>query len=280
MGNKVSMLHCVPIKTKRKTKGQILTIPTLSSLSNLRLDNSIEANETTIATPLPLQETPFYDCQICYESKPPNFIFNIEGCTHFYCTQCTMQYIVSKLDANQINIFCPEPGCSAVLNPRNCKPILPNNLLNWWEKALIESMIPEKNKFYCPYHDCSTLLILSEAHDNNNDQEAGVGIIKNTQCVCPLCKRKVCVNCKSPWHVDMTCTKFQKMKRSNHDDLMLDLVKKKNWRKCPNCGRIIEKTHGCGHMQCWYVHFISLLLLFYLHNVFPFIYYRFGCVCL
>jgi E3 ubiquitin-protein ligase RNF144 len=45
------------------------------------------------------------------------------------------------------------------LNPQYCKPILPNNVLNWWEKALCESVVPEKNKFYCPFYNCSTLLI-------------------------------------------------------------------------------------------------------------------------
>ncbi|WJX24531.1 RBR-type E3 ubiquitin transferase [Trifolium repens] len=241
MGNNLCILHCIPIKTKkRKNKKQNLSSPSFSNPSpNLTLDKFFETNEITIPTPLPIKGVPFYDCEICYESKPLNDSFNIEGCTHFFCTKCTIKYIVSKLQENKVILNCPESGCSGVLNPQYCKPILPNNVLNWWEKALSESVVPEKNKFYCPFYNCSALLFSDDNHYGKVIEE----------CTCPHCKRSFCVKCKTPWHKEMSCEKFQRLKHSN-DALMLDLADRKKWKECPNCRHLIEKSQGCNHMKC------------------------------
>jgi E3 ubiquitin-protein ligase RNF144 len=77
------------------------------------------------------------------------------------------------------------------------------------------------------------------------------------ECTCPHCKRSVCVKCKTPWHKEMSCEKFQKLKHSN-DALMLDLADRRKWKECPNCRHLIEKSQGCNHMKCRLVfHFIS-----------------------
>ncbi|KAI5445742.1 hypothetical protein KIW84_013829 [Lathyrus oleraceus] len=240
MGNNVCILHCVPIKTKkRKTIKQNLSPPS-SPQQTLTLDNYFETNEITIPTPLPIEGVPFYDCEICYESNPLNDSFNIDGCTHFFCTKCTIKYIVSNLQQNKVNLTCPEIGCSGTLNPQYCKPILPNNVMDWWEKALSESVIPEKNKFYCPFYDCSALLISEEYH---------IGGVISVYSICPHCNRRVCAKCKTPWHEEMSCEKFQGLKNSN-DALMIDLAGRRKWKKCPNCKSFVEKTNGCDHMKC------------------------------
>ena len=262
MGNKVCMLNCgcVPIKNtkKRKTIKQNLSTPTSfpNPSTDFTLDEYFANHEITIPTPLPIKEVPFYDCEICCESKPLNDSFNIEGCTHFFCTKCTIKYIVSKLQENKLNLNCPESRCSGVLNPQYCKPILPNKVLDWWEKALSESVIPEENKFYCPFYDCSALLI------SENDHKSEV----IAQCICPHCNRIICVQCKTPWHQEMSCEKFQKLKDSD-DELMFDLANRRKWKKCPLCKQFIEKSEGCNHMKCrWVIHFFFFLS--FLHNVF------------
>ncbi|XP_061361269.1 E3 ubiquitin-protein ligase RSL1-like [Gastrolobium bilobum] len=248
MGNKFCK-PCFPAKSKRvrKTTNSSATLPSITDLS---LENFLEAN----ANPLPINDNiPPFICQICFESKPLNDSFNVEGCTHFYCTRCTVKYIVSKLQDNIVNLVCPESGCCGVLNPYYCKPILPNNVLEWWEKALTESMIPEKAKFYCPFNDCSALLF--------NDCLKGV-VIRDT--TCPHCKRSVCVQCKAPWHPELSCEKFQRMKDRN-DDLLRDLAKRRNWRRCPNCKHYVEKDYGCNEMKC---RLVFLLCLFSSYTMF------------
>ncbi|OMO67107.1 Zinc finger, C6HC-type [Corchorus capsularis] len=55
-----------------------------------------------------------------------------------------------------------------------------------------KKIVNGSEKFYCPYSDCSTLLI-------NDPLEV------LTELPCPACKRHFCVQCKVAWHsgVDM-----------------------------------------------------------------------------
>uniref|UniRef100_K7MC80 RBR-type E3 ubiquitin transferase n=1 Tax=Glycine max TaxID=3847 RepID=K7MC80_SOYBN len=109
----------------------------------------------------------------------------------------------------------------------------------WWEKALCESVIPEKDKFYCPFNDCSALLLCSEPHKGM--------IVRASNC--PHCKRIVCVQCRAPWHAEISCDKFQMLKNTC-DDLIIDHAKRRKWRRCPNCKHYVEKKQGCDAMTC------------------------------
>ncbi|TKY72924.1 E3 ubiquitin-protein ligase RNF144B [Spatholobus suberectus] len=223
MGNNL----CVIVKTKRKAN----TKPTPSTLN---LETILES----YVPPHHLNRAPVYTCEICCESRPVYDSFTPDGCGHFYCTKCTLKYIVSKLQNNVLNLKCPELGCRGTLSPHFCKPILPSYVLVWWEKALCESGIPEEDKFYCPFKDCSALLL--------NEPRKGVAIRASN---CPHCKRNICVQCRAPWHAEISCDKFQKLKDKN-DDLMLDLAKRRKWRRCPNCKHYVEKKQGCDDMTC------------------------------
>ncbi|XWS70130.1 hypothetical protein CRYUN_Cryun03dG0022800 [Craigia yunnanensis] len=103
--------------------------------------------------------TPAYVCEICIEPRPLDISFNIKGCAHFYCIECTIKYIESKLDDNVTRIPCPVKNCQGLLEPDFCCDILPRDLFNRWGKALCESAFLGSEKFYCPYKDCSALLI-------------------------------------------------------------------------------------------------------------------------
>ncbi|MBA0782410.1 hypothetical protein Gotri_000298, partial [Gossypium trilobum] len=77
--------------------------------------------------------------------------------------------------------------------------ILPRDLFNRWGKALCESALLASEKFYCPYQDCSALLV-----------NYGEKSIHRSRC--PLCKRVFCVQCNVAWHSGVDCNKFQKLK--------------------------------------------------------------------
>ena len=103
--------------------------------------------------------TPTYVCEICVEPRHLDVSFNIKGCAHFYCIECTIKYIELKLDDNVTRIPCPVTNCQGLLEPDFCRDILPRDLFNRWGKALCESSFLGSEKFYCPYKDCSALLI-------------------------------------------------------------------------------------------------------------------------
>jgi len=94
-------------------------------------------------------------------------------------------------------------------------------------------------RYYCHNRQCSTLLQLDETDE--------------PRATCPLCKMVVCVPCKTQWHNDLTCEEYQALPpdvRSPEDRLLIQLAKEKKWRRCKDCGRIIELAYGCNHMTC------------------------------
>ncbi|MED6131909.1 hypothetical protein PIB30_014355 [Stylosanthes scabra] len=237
MGNKLGTpCTCIPvIRIKRKGRSRRSSAAAnFSSITDLSLENFLDTIDEE--TPTPFEEVPSFLCQICFESKPLNRSFDLQGCPHFYCQTCVAKYIMAKLKDNIFNLVCPESKCTGFLNPNHCKPILPSNVLEWWGRVLSESAIPENVKLYCPFNDCSALLIT-----NNNDDDV--------QSDCPHCKRSICVKCKVPWHSELSCEKFQELK-NNSNDLMLDLVKRRKWKQCPNCKCYVEKKDGCDYMTC------------------------------
>ncbi|KAH9684397.1 RING-type domain-containing protein [Citrus sinensis] len=185
---------------------------------------------------------PGFVCEICVEPKSPNESFTIKGCFHSYCTDCVVKYVASKLQESITTIGCPVAGCQGLLEPDYCRNILPQQVFDRWGNALCEAVIREDQKFYCPFKDCSALLIV----DNRGSRKA----IKES--ACPHCNRMFCAQCKVPWHIGIQCAQFQKKLNVNerNDNKLMKLAEKKKWKRCPNCSYYVEKTYGCDYINC------------------------------
>lgn len=201
-----------------------------------------EQGQSSNSTP---QVPTTFVCEICVEPKPQNENFNIKGCTHSYCSECMSRYVASKIQENVITIKCPEVNCMGVLELEFCRSILPKEVFDRWGTALCENLILGSQKFYCPYKDCSALLI----------DDGGV-VVKESEC--PHCRRMFCAQCKVPWHVGIKCEEFQKLgkgEREREDIMLMNLAKNKNWQRCPKCQIYVERIDGCLFMKCRYVIF-------------------------
>lgn len=186
------------------------------------------------------KETVLFMCQLCFDRKPLNSSFKIQGCNHSYCTECTAKYVASQLRNNVTRIRCPVPKCPGFLKPEYCRRILPLKVFERWGNALCEAVILESEKLYCPFKDCSALLV-----------DDGFEDIKESEC--PHCHRLFCARCQVPWHSGITCEEFQKLNkndRGREDIMLVKLAKQKEWQQCPKCNFYVEKTEGCNHMKC------------------------------
>ncbi|KAF3506290.1 hypothetical protein F2Q69_00003398 [Brassica cretica] len=190
-------------------------------------------------------------CMICMDEKSPSDIFRgTTSCTHYYCTECTVRYVTTKIEGNIAMIKCPDVDCTRLLEPYTCRDIIPGDLFERWDKALCESLIVSSEKVYCPFEDCSAMMVV----DDDDDQGDEV-----TETECPSCHRLFCARCKVTWHAGIGCEEFQrsgntrkKNKRSDEEDAMLiQMANKKHWRRCPSCKFYVEKIDGCVHMSCW-----------------------------
>lgn len=180
------------------------------------------------------------ECEICLEDKESWQMFRNDTCDHSFCYECTSKHIVARIQENLKMIRCPALNCKATLDFDVCRLMIPKNVLAQWDEFLCMSSVPESQKLFCPFRDCSAMLI--------DDSGQVIREIK-----CPVCHRSICAGCRVPWHPDFTCKEFQKlnaMKGGKEESMFKSLVQKKNWQKCPSCKIHVEKSQGCQHMTC------------------------------
>ncbi|KEH34164.1 zinc finger, C3HC4 type (RING finger) protein [Medicago truncatula] len=177
-------------------------------------------------------------CGICFDLKTDSDMFKRKSCNHLFCVECISKYVVSQINNNVVKVTCPTPNCFVKFEPRHLKHILPREFIDRWELAVYESKIALDQKTYCPFKNCSVLLV--------NDNNRGVVL---TSCECPSCHRLFCAQCKVPWHAEMNCQEFQDLKRPKKeqdlDDKFLELANRKKWQRCPNCSIYVKRSDGC-----------------------------------
>ncbi|PSS19690.1 ATP-dependent RNA helicase [Actinidia chinensis var. chinensis] len=179
-------------------------------------------------------------CGICLEEKESWQMFTSESCSHSFCYDCTSKHIEAKIQDNTKVILCPGVDCKSPLDFDSCRQIIPNDVLVRWDESLCKSLIPDSQTVYCPFRDCLALLV----------NDSGEVIVKIK---CPSCHRSICARCHVPWHTEFSCKEFQRLnakKRGKEEILVVELAKKKSWRKCPSCKMYVEKTDGCLHVIC------------------------------
>ncbi|GJU56846.1 zinc finger, C6HC-type containing protein [Tanacetum coccineum] len=180
-------------------------------------------------------------CNICMEKKTESEMFrNTKVCGHLFCFDCIRGHVAAKIQENITTVRCPDPNCKGIIGPEACRLIVPKEVLDRWEDALCESLILGAEKFYCPFKDCSAMLV--------NDGGEAV-----TSSECPHCYRLFCAQCKVAWHSEMSCSDFQRWKKGEIDQsdaMMMGLAKNKKWKKCPRCSYYVELASGCLHIRC------------------------------
>ncbi|KAK9131519.1 hypothetical protein Sjap_012006 [Stephania japonica] len=177
-------------------------------------------------------------CKVCTRHKPRKEFLSTKDCSHSFCAECMVKHIACKTQEGISSIKCPEPSCMAVLDPYQFahNSVVPKHVFVAWCSALCLAMIDESKRFYCPFKDCSGLMV---------DE----GDVVVTQSECPYCHRLFCAQCRVSWHSGIMCNGFQNV-RWNEEAMVLELAKERKWQKCPNCKFYVERTEGCPFMRC------------------------------
>jgi E3 ubiquitin-protein ligase RNF144 len=190
-------------------------------------------------------------CNICVERKDSDQMFRNESCVHSFCSDCISKHVATKIQDGITVVSCPGLECKGVLELDACRPMLSKDVLERWDEMLCTALFASQMMFYCPFKDCSAMLV--------NDNEEGE-VIRQSEC--PFCHRLFCAQCYVPWHPGVECEEFQRLNESERgrEDLMLrELAQEKKWRRCSNCKYYVERTEGCLHMICRSVCFTSIL---------------------
>ncbi|KAG2673751.1 hypothetical protein I3843_13G092500 [Carya illinoinensis] len=186
-------------------------------------------------------------CVICFEDTDANKMFSVDGCLHRYCFSCMKQHVEAKLLDGK-GAKCPHEGCNSEVNIDSCRKFLAPQLVEVMTQRMKESSIPVTQKIYCPYPRCSTLMSKSEVLQytkNINVTAERSGLRK-----CTKCHYYFCINCKVPWHFNMSCHDYKRSNPQPEDAKLKSLATTKHWRQCQKCNQIIELAEGCYHITC------------------------------
>ncbi|KAL8029842.1 hypothetical protein ABFX02_14G249500 [Erythranthe guttata] len=188
-------------------------------------------------------------CVICLEDANIEQIFSIDVCMHRYCFSCMKQHVEVKL-LHGILPTCPHEGCTTELKIDSCSKFLTPRLVEIMSMRIKEASIPVTEKVYCPYPKCSALMSKREVLEYSKSSLMGAEISGARKCL--KCNGRFCIDCKVPWHQNLTC--FDYKRRNPHPHIeeakLKNLAATNLWRQCVKCNHMIELATGCYHMTC------------------------------
>ncbi|CAM6089606.1 unnamed protein product [Calypogeia fissa] len=193
------------------------------------------------------------DCPICFERTSVVKMFSVRSCSHKFCRNCLSQHVEVQVKENLVPVRCPLE-CSDHLELDQCQQYLAPELVDAFARRLTEASIPEADRVYCPFKNCSALMskgglnLTSMGSSSSHPHISSIG-----RCECMECHRLFCVECHVPWHVDLSCADFQNLppdERDPQDVKLHQLARNQNWQRCKKCKHVIELNTGCYHMTC------------------------------
>ena len=184
-------------------------------------------------------------CPICMEQKLKSASFRGKSlsCEHVFCKNCIAGHVQVKVEQKIFPIGCPDPDCHiGKVELEDCRRIIPVSIFDIWGLSLCEAAFPDAVKFYCPFPECSALLM-------NEGDEYGRPL---TMCECLHCNRLLCAECRVPWHSGQTCQTYKREmeKEEGESSQFMELARSKKWQKCPRCGFYVERAEGCLYIRC------------------------------
>lgn len=204
-------------------------------------------------------------CTICLDDADVDQMLLIPGCLHSYCLSCMTKHVQFKL-LHGILPKCPDENCKSMLELDSCKRFLAPELFDIMCQRVKEASIPPGEKIYCPYLRCSTLLSKIELQ-RSKDEADDIGVLGGRKC--PSCGGLFCINCKAPWHTNMSCSDFKMQGASSSKDekKLKSLATENLWRHCPKCNHMVSLAAGCYHISCRYtLHSLETSLIYVFLN--------------
>ncbi|XP_037441961.1 probable E3 ubiquitin-protein ligase RNF217 [Triticum dicoccoides] len=190
-------------------------------------------------------------CSICAEpTAPSDFHRGGSACAHAFCGACITGHVRARLESGPgaaAAVRCLYASCGGKLDPELCRAALPADVFERWCAALCESMFVGARRTYCPFPDCSEMMVADD-EDEEEDDEEGEGGKPVTQSECQVCRRLFCAQCAVPWHADVDCAAYKRGDRSREDLMLMEMAREKKWRRCPKCDFFVAKRDGCLHI--------------------------------
>ncbi|CAJ0755417.1 20858_t:CDS:2 [Entrophospora sp. SA101] len=180
------------------------------------------------------------ECMICLEKRNKKGFLQITNtCSHekIICRNCIRSHIGTRLDEKgDINITCPVTGCAQLLTYDNVKRLVRKEMFERFDLLTVRQELNSMPDFrWCKNPSCGS----GQIHANR--EYAPI-------VTCQICKARSCYVHDIPWHENMSCDEYDKL-RKNEEAATLDYLTRET-KPCPKCGVRISKNGGCNHMTC------------------------------
>ncbi|TFK55435.1 hypothetical protein OE88DRAFT_1716275 [Heliocybe sulcata] len=185
-----------------------------------------------------LQDTvqPTFDCMVCLETIPLDYVAPLDSCKHLICTECLRGHVRSKLQEGRFPILCPVCMTEKDNEGRVISNLLAQQL-GLTEEEFETFMEFEMTAFSILIHcrSCEKSVFV----DKQEYKEAEI-------ITCPLfgCQYTWCKRCSQEAALD-----GDKHSCDGSTELQ-NLMQQRGWKICPGCNTPTEKTSGCNHMTC------------------------------
>uniref|UniRef100_D8PV29 RBR-type E3 ubiquitin transferase n=1 Tax=Schizophyllum commune (strain H4-8 / FGSC 9210) TaxID=578458 RepID=D8PV29_SCHCM len=157
-------------------------------------------------------------CPVCY--MEPSAPFRL-GCGHIYCTACAKHLLSSATENKTFPLLCIGEDATCGLFDAAFTAHIERN--------------PDRLK-YCRTAACE------QVYATDGEQQF---------LSCPSCFATVCTGCNEGAHVGRTCRENARDVQRKHDEKLNDaLIAEQNFKRCPSCQVLVEKTEGCNHISC------------------------------
>ncbi|KAI0007409.1 hypothetical protein F4779DRAFT_619654 [Xylariaceae sp. FL0662B] len=126
-------------------------------------------------------------------------------------------------------MFWPPQCCGQRVQPIDVAWIQDDELLDRFTE--VDRELNTKNPVYCCNPRCSQLLDRSTKCSVSNTVK------------CPRCNTETCLCCKLVYHPNRDCEDDPEERELQR------LAEAENWKRCTECGRMIQLNEGCYHMR-------------------------------
>jgi hypothetical protein len=139
---------------------------------------------------------------------------------------------------------CMDPACNFVWDFNYILKHLPAESLEGYNLGML-NVWKEKNRnlmLTCKNPNCGAIGLLDPFAPGY------------PQVSCTDCKTRMCGTCNVLWHKKMTCADYKALKVTENltepETETLQIMQRKDARRCPECYLVIEKDGGCDSMFC------------------------------
>ncbi|PON70170.1 E3 ubiquitin ligase RBR family [Parasponia andersonii] len=191
-------------------------------------------------------------CGICFESYNNSMSRSSSivwaSCGHPFCRDCYGGYITKSVNDDGpgcLLLRCPDPSCAAAVGDDMIGTLTMDNSVKlkyarYLLRSYVEDSYRRRKIKWCPAPGC----------DYAVDFFDFVGNYRRGFDVYCRCSFNFCWNCNEEAHRPVDCDTVAKWNMKNKDE-----SENANWilvntKPCPQCKRVIEKSHGCNHMRC------------------------------